>query len=804
MTQRKKLFTILASLSLCALLAFNSTYTPMGVEAKSERETKFIKSQEEKEYNQSSDPRESSLTVGAVDKNNNIISSFAYGAKSVDAAASGGDISTQAKNTYTERDDFLADSIAINAIGQAQKSAIQSNVLVQKGTVSQSVYNDVYLKANTLYSAGTVHQYETTSSAFSLPANTVTGQLSTVMEGNTITNVATFNPASINGGIIQDVSLTEPGPAANAKTWKFVKTGASNQWHGWEGNYNGIFNCNAGEYWTISGYYKTNNAAGITSLHAGYFSKEGWAESYRTTLVSSSLEIIPDGKWHYFYCTVRADEAMTNPIIFDGPSWNYSNSPGVLYINGLQWIKTSSPVEYVSGTKSTNSLRVKSTGKNLFDVMTDNYFLTYEDGTRISKERPSSKYEYSLKNNQLVIASYDSSNWTWISKVINLEKNTDYYISKISGGTVFRVVGFNSLNEGAVGTVLNSWGGAFNSGNFEYYVISILDVGNWQIQIEKGTLPTAFEPYTESVSYLPSGIELHNLNNTVKDEFDSKNALFIKRTQKVTLDNIKWEGFTNTQFSAITYASAPNWVNLNNAIAGTTNMIASNNDFMFNSTLYFYDNDKPQVAITASNGRLWVAIPKGKIGGSTGYSDDLNGFVKYLADNKTSIIYQLKQPQVYKVNAAPLISYPNGTVFVEPAVKNTATYTSAGITVKNKELPVKFVESVYKYEDDLMLPIDMNKVHITSNGLSFTIDGAKSGETYEYVYQYDKSLTTLPTVKYSVPTDNESQIVGNTEMIKVLMQEIEQLKQELNSIKADRTVQYEYDSNGRLVRRQKN
>ena len=50
MWQRKKLGKILASLSLSALLVFNSTYAPIGVEAKSESETKVIKSQEEKEY----------------------------------------------------------------------------------------------------------------------------------------------------------------------------------------------------------------------------------------------------------------------------------------------------------------------------------------------------------------------------------------------------------------------------------------------------------------------------------------------------------------------------------------------------------------------------------------------------------------------------------------------------------------------------------------------------------------------------------------------------------------------------------
>jgi hypothetical protein len=70
-----------------------------------------------------------------------------------------------------------------------------------------------------------------------------------------------------------------------------------------------------------------------------------------TTLANRS-SIIADGTWRYNYTVSRFDEAYTNAIIADGPSWNYSTSAGILYINGLQWEKKSYPTAFAAGTRS--------------------------------------------------------------------------------------------------------------------------------------------------------------------------------------------------------------------------------------------------------------------------------------------------------------------------------------------------------------------------------------------------------------------------------------------------------------------
>ena len=193
-------------------------------------------------------------------------------------------------------------------------------------------------------------------------------------------NKATFAPLSYGGGSVEDVSTSEPGPVNELKTWKFTKTGTSNQWQGWESDYFGAFNCKAGDTWTISGYYKTSNAAGCTELTGTHFAKPGWAGDYDTTVIESNMTITADGKWHYFYTTVRANEDMTNAIIADGPSWWYSGSAGALYINGLQWVKNKTannekPIIFNASINSEKNIVLK--GSDYQDIKNKIITITY-------------------------------------------------------------------------------------------------------------------------------------------------------------------------------------------------------------------------------------------------------------------------------------------------------------------------------------------------------------------------------------------------------------------------------------------
>jgi hypothetical protein len=187
------------------------------------------------------------------------------------------------------------------------------------------------------------------------------------------------------GGINTDVTNTiNQGPIIGAKTWKFQKTGTSNQWNGWESSYGGIWTGNAGDIWTTSYWYKTTNDAGMGGFWVGAFYKSDWSAPYNTTVLSSVSSIIPDGQWHYNYTTTQFNENYSNAIIVDGPSWGYSGQAGELYINGLQWEKKPHATPFAYGTRSvTQSLfpLISNSTINLSNVSFDSNAQIVFDGT---------------------------------------------------------------------------------------------------------------------------------------------------------------------------------------------------------------------------------------------------------------------------------------------------------------------------------------------------------------------------------------------------------------------------------------
>jgi len=171
------------------------------------------------------------------------------------------------------------------------------------------------------------------------------------------------------GGTNTDVTNTvNQGPIKGAKTWKFEKTGTSNQWNGWESSYGGIWTGTAGDIWTTSYWYKTTDDAGMGGFWIGSFYKPDWSAPYNTTVLSSVSSIIADGQWHYNYTTTQFNENYSNAIIVDGPSWGYSGQAGELYINGLQWEKKSHPTPFAYGTRSATQGLLPVVGNSSIDI----------------------------------------------------------------------------------------------------------------------------------------------------------------------------------------------------------------------------------------------------------------------------------------------------------------------------------------------------------------------------------------------------------------------------------------------------
>lgn len=230
------------------------------------------------------------------------------------------------------------------------------------------------------------------------------------------------------GGVNTDVTGMQGVPVPSAKTWKFVKTGTSSQWNGWESGYGGIWTGSSGDYWTTSYWYKTNSPAGITDFQQGGFYRGDWSSAYSSTVIDQISSIIADGEWHYNYCVVKLNEAYSSAIIVDGPAWGYSTQSGEMYINGLQWNKNSYATHWTPGTRSASSALKDLTNKRTINT----FNLTYPQG---SGKSSSLTYPYLNSTNSAVIT--DSSS------VLNTDLHSIFFWIKFNTTSTYGSNGYS-------------------------------------------------------------------------------------------------------------------------------------------------------------------------------------------------------------------------------------------------------------------------------------------------------------------------------------------------------------------------
>jgi len=133
------------------------------------------------------------------------------------------------------------------------------------------------------------------------------------------------------------------------------------------------------------------------------------------------------------------------------------------------------------------------------------YFATDNNGARIDKTVDiANLVTANFNGSKIEISSYSNSGYRWVSKLIELEKNTNYTING-EFSNVANICGFSSLDDNAEGTQLayihptnKKPPQTFNSGNYNYYVLSIYppkDTIVDKIKVEKGTKVTSYSPY---------------------------------------------------------------------------------------------------------------------------------------------------------------------------------------------------------------------------------------------------------------------------------------------------------------------
>ncbi len=210
------------------------------------------------------------------------------------------------------------------------------------------------------------------------------------------------------------------------------------------------------------------------------------------------------------------------------------------------------------------------------------------------------------------------------------------------------------------------------------------------IQLERGETATEYEPYKESNTYVivkdeeGNILELRSLPNGTSDEINVTDRKLIKRIEEKS-----------------------------NIAKG---MVIDFADMAEGGTYYAWNEDGETEA---------------------GVKGDTLGI------DATELIYQLTIPVETPVQVSgSLVSYPSGTVYIEPFVADAGIYTNK-MTVLHQDLPIKALEKLSKIDfmTGLETELDVSDAVIAEDKLSFTHPDLVDGDIVFYTYVYDKEGT---------------------------------------------------------------
>jgi|GEM_PF-4382706 len=599
---------------------------------------------------------------------------------------------------------------------------------------------------------------EATSSVITLPNHVVEGQFSDiVLKGNTQHNKATFGGCEETTGwnaanvtVIIDNTNKYEGTNCLKITLsvdgeKYIERNVLNL-------------LDKTKYYLITAHVKNNNLSngmkiGLVSDNGIVLSGLVTATSYNRVGIVVSPSNIDAATYAYLRIYVNGVTGQ----------YGYVDAISILeitaaeYAEGATALMAKKPYTTPGGVVSTESVRVKSVGKNLFDK---NAFRNLG-------------YVVVIANGTLNSSASDD-----VTDYIQIKPNTSYVFTPARYGAWY------DANKKFISSVITGVG--VSPANAKYVRYTIAKTAIDTAQIEEGTVATPYEPYTETEAYIDG--ELRSLPNGTFDEINVITGERKQRIKKYVLQASDFEGMSITPNSQRIYTKElSDAVNLTNGI---------NNDFIIpgypsTSVSGGAGSDQPYTSFHVSR-RFYIHVPLGTYADITAARAALAG---------TTLIYQLATPIVSEYPYSKLMAYPNGHLIVEPVVFDVGYY-SGGIQVEKTHLPIKSLDYVAKIDVDTgaLTYIDLTKCTVAADGLSFTITDANNTEYYEYAYYYDSSLTTLPTVKYSYPMNTVAAIDGNTKAIAKISNDLDKtakmvtahIKDEIPHIYKDRNTTAEY------------
>jgi hypothetical protein len=260
-----------------------------------------------------------------------------------------------------------------------------------------------------------------------------------------------------------------------------------------------------------------------------------------------------------------------------------------------------------------------------------------------------------------------------------------------------------------------------------------------KIQIEPGSTATTYEPHRTSTQYFNGTIPLYRVPNGTVNSIEKKTDGSSEEVERnklhelvagdianltTTLTNVDIVAI-NKQAGDVVYNDSGTEVEKAQAI------LFPNFTAVINSGI---DNTSNIGKIyNASTTRYGLVVSKNTYVNLAAAQNDLVN-VKH-----TKIIYQLATPTRTPLRTSgTLLSYPSGTIYLEPYATGADIYAS-GISIVTTDFPIKALESVVKvdFNTGLETEIDISTAVIAGDGLSFTHSDLTDGDIIFFTYEFE-------------------------------------------------------------------
>lgn len=410
---------------------------------------------------------------------------------------------------------------------------------------------------------------------------------------------------------------------------------------------------------------------------------------------------------------------------------------------------------YVNNTCSTFSTRVTSVGKNKFDGEWERGSISTSTGLNSDTQ---ASIDVAIRTNFIKVkpsTNYKLSSTPSLSANILCYDINENFISLASGVT--------SIN---------------TPSNCAYIKFRFLTTDLSTIaQIEEGTIATEYEPYQESIVYLP---EIgRSLPNGTKDEISVTDGTHTKRvSDEVVLDGSEvWTNGYGSLVNVYYFECPPTYSDQLNAKVVYADTIGYGSYGATTDSEGVYHN---------SSGKLVFKILKSKVDAMSG-ATVTDKFKAWLVENPTTCIYQLADIIVTDISdqiEGYLETFGPGTTIDQiPYFAKNVVYDSANGGIQF-DRPVKQVDKIKSIINGQLQEI-ANIVTLAADGLSATVDGLLDGDSIKAYAPYIDGISTNAEIVAEFNTTKMDQINANTEGVGRNTNETESLRDFMNILYAE-------------------